>query len=438
LVITPDEAKEAFPKHKKKIDELVGYVQGGDTEATSRDSGLPDEYADSRANYYDAVSNKVKIVRYWYKELKETTKAIDGMTGDVLDDLEDEEVKTLTAYDAERFHMVPMTFQTVKFITFIYDIVLEEGVNPWEREDGQPTILSENFPFIIFEPDRLTYGNRQDLISLIDPLTDAQTYHNKLASLVLEIIGSGVKNGVDYEKGALSKEWKEKMKKEGARAGAAVEWEAGAISGGKFKYRQNTSNPQAEIMQAREMAEILLSISGVESLVSTDQLGKGASGVAIDLKMKQGSSIIKWVYESFRFFQFQLTEYIRDAMQVLFDYEKVIRITGEPPKYIRINEEIYDPETGIAEIMNDVTSGTYDVRLADKELMPSMRLERLRSVTELAKSGGLMLPPEVMTTIILHLLDDPELKTMVEEELARYQEQQAAMMQGQPQQQMAA
>jgi len=266
-------------------------------------------------------------------------------------------------------------------------------------------------------------------------LHDPQRFHNKLASAVIEIIGTGTKTGVDFEEGALTPTMAERFKKLGTKAGAAIEWTKGAISGGKFKYRNSTSNPQAEMLQAREMADSLLNISGVESLISTDSLGKNASGLAVDLKQRQGGNIISWVYESFRFFQYQLTEYVTDAIQVLYNYEKVIRIRGDKQKFITINKEVYDQTGGISEVLNNVTIGKYDFKIVEKDIMPSIRLERFRSFVELAKSGALAVPPEVMTKIILHLLDDPELKDIVEESMSEFYEMGGGQLQpGQDQQ----
>ena len=423
LTVSPEEAKRAFPKFKNRIDEFVGYAGDGSGAGTSRDSGNADEYTDSRSNYYDPASNKLKIVRYWYKDYETRTKIVDTMSDAVFDSPKSPEAvkKELDKSMApERFALIGKEFVRVKYLTFVYDLVLEDDVTPWEREDGQPTDLSENFPFIIAEPDRMFVGTRHELMSIMNPLHDPQKFHNKLASAVIEIIGTTVKSGLDYEDGALSTEMEEKVKREGTKAGATIKWNAGALTGGKMKYRTSSANPQAEIMQAREMAESLLNISGVESLVSTESLGKGASGFAIDLKQRQGANVISWIYTSFRFFQDQLACFERDAIQTLYNYEKVIRIRGQRPKYVRINEQIYDQAGSVVQVLNDVTTGTYDVAVTDKELMPTMRLERFRYFTELVKSGSLPLPPEVMVTVVLHLLDDPELKDLVEEEMGQF------------------
>lgn len=434
-----DEAKRAFPDHKTKIDELVGYVKGGEV-TESRDSGEPDEYTDSRANYYDAASGMITVPRYWYKEYERRTKIIDLAEGEIWDSPKSEkelrkEIGEISTAP-ERFHYLEYEKTTVRYITWLYDVELEEGVTPWEREDGQPTTLSENFPFIFFEPERIVVGARNEIISIINPLEDPQKFHNKLASAILEIIGTSPKEGVDYEKDAIEPEWKEILKSQGARAGAAIEWKKGALTEGKVKYRQHTANPQAEMMEAKEMAGALLDISGVESLVSTKELGKAASGIAIDLKQRQGGNIISWVYVSFRYFQHILAQYTLDAIQVLYDYHKIIRIRGTKPKYVEINQPVYDDTGEISEILNDVTIGKYDLSIADKELMPSMRLERFRYFTELVKSGSLPLPPEVLVKVVLHLLDDPELKEVVQEEMETFE---AAMMpQGQQPGQMPA
>jgi hypothetical protein len=195
------------------------------------------------------------------------------------------------------------------------------------------------------------------------------------------------------------------------------------------------------MMQAKQMASDILDVSGVESLVSTESLGKGASGKAIDLKQRQGGNIIDWVFESFRFFQHVLTEYLRDAVQVLYNYEKVIRITGPNTRYVRINENVYDQMGAVSEVLNDVTIGDYDVSIVDKEVLPTMRLERFREFVSLVKENALQLPPPVLTKVVMELMEDPQLKQIVEEEMsvfeqqmAQMQQQQAQAMGGQPQQ----
>lgn len=448
--ISPKEAKRLWPKTASYIDQLVGYTKGDESGTPSRDSGEADEYADPRSNYYNPASDKLKIVYYWYKDIKNVTKIVDLMLPDdttgqpkVYDSGKTVEqvkktLKTIGGDAEARFKVISREMTDVKYLVFTHDIVLEEGDNPWNREDGKPTILSNNFPFICAEPDRLITGTRQELISLIDPMKDPQKFHNKLASAIIHIIGTTASSGWDVEAGAASKSWMKKLIEQGSKPGFVMEWIKGAISGKKFQKRQPSAPPQAQMAEAKIMGDELLDISGVESLVSTESLGKGASGKAIDLKQRQGGNIISWVYDSFRFYQHILAEYLRDAMQMIYDYEKVVRIKGvsglkPQQEYVRINEAVPDMMGNIIQVLNDVTIGTYDVAISDREMMPTLRIERFRIFADLVKSGALVLPKEVMTKVVISLMDDSDLKEIIETELGEW----AAMAQEQPEQMAA-
>lgn len=424
--LSPDEVKKLWPKHASKVDMLTGLADGAEgAEAVSRDSNEVDEYQDTAATYYDKAGEKLTIVYYWYKEDEKITKITDLGTNEVYDSQKSPEQvqKTLSTIPIgqERFKVSSTNYTRVKYMVFSHDILLEEGVSPWDREDGRKTILSENLPFLCFEPDRIVAGTRQELISLIEPLMDPQRYHNKLSSAILEILGTTAYSGWEYEKGAAEPKWADKLKKFGGKPGFIMEW----AKGGLAKARKILPNPvpAGPMEMAKRFADDLLDISGTDSLVSTESLGKGASGKAIDLKQQQGGNIISWVYDSFRFFQYCLTEYIRDAIQVLYDYEKVVRIKGQgtmKPSYVRVNEAIYDEVGGIEQILHDVTVGQFDVGITEKQILPTMRIERFRIFADLVKTGALQLPPEVMTTITLELMDDPDLKEIVENELAEF------------------
>jgi hypothetical protein len=65
----------------------------------------------------------------------------------------------------------------------------------------------------------------------------------------------------------------------------------------------------------------------------------------------------------------------------------------------------------------------YDVVITDKDVMPTMRMERFKQFVELVRNGALPLPPPVLLKIITTLLDDPELRNVVEEEMATLQQQ---------------
>lgn len=431
--LSKNQAKRLFPKWKNKIDQLVATQDGSNDAAEDRDSGAPDEYTDPRASYYDNGTKKLCIVYHWYKERYTTTKILNLMTGEVQDGKQSYQ-DTQDEFDkddmAQMFKAIPVDFVDVKYRIFCHDIELETGSTPWNRDDRVPTKLSNNFPHVIFEPERIVAGNQTKLTNLIDDLKDPQKYYNVLTSLVLEIIGTQATSGVDYESGAATPEWKEKLRKQGAKPGFNMEWNKGALSENRMKPRNPGSAPNTQMMAAKQMGDEILGTSGVESLVSTESLGKGASGVAIDLKQRQGGNIISWLYQSFRFFQHQLADFRRDAIQATYNYEKVIRIRGKKDKTVKINEQVYDEMGAVQQVLNDPTTGVYDTTVTDKEISATMRVERFRAFSEMAKSGALQIPPPVMTKIMVHLMDDPVLGDLIENELMEFEKQQMEMMQG--------
>jgi len=432
LQLTPEAAKRMFPKKKAEIENIVSHVEGQSPAVKHNTATGADQYEVDLGQYYDAGTKLLTILYYWYKEFETVTKIIDIATGDVLDAAKDKETteKELTKMpNGDRFRVVEQQITNVKWLTFSGDTELESGDTPWNRPDRKKTVLSQQIPVISFELDRIFAGAHQELVSLIDPLKDPQKFYNKLSSAVLQIIGTTANSGWMYETNALDDEEKKKIKDYGSKPGINIETKDGAMAEGRIQKISPSAPPVGQIEYANVLASALLDISGVESLVSTKALGKGASGKAIDLKQKQGGNVISWVYDTFDFYLFILAMFKRDAIQTMFDYEKIIRIKGpNKAEYVTINEAVYDEAGGISQILNDVTTGKYDTSIQRKDALPTIRLERFRYFAELVKSGALPLPPEVMVKIVMSLMDDPELKDEVEREMGNFM----AMRQGPP------
>ena len=424
--VSKQEARRMFPGKKTEIENLSGYIVNPST-SESRDTNPNDGYADSQADYYNSDTKKLSLIYYWYKTYEKVTKIVDATSGKVNDSplkKAEADQKIAEVGGSERFKAIEREFVRINWIVFSHDIEFERGTTPWERKDGQNTKLAENFPFIIEELDRIVFGLRQYLIDFMFMLRDPQKYHNKLASSILHIINTQAKGGYDYETGSLSPENKRKLEDFGSKPGVNIEWETGALSANKVKPRTPGVMPQAEMATAESMSRELLDISGVESLISTKSLGKNASGKAIDIKTQQGGNIINWIYRYHSFFMHQLAEYVRDAIQTQFDYQKVIRIRGDKPKYMTINQVKYDQQGGIQEVLNNVTEGKFGTKITEKEDVPTMKLERFKYFSEMVKSGLLQIPPTVMQKIVLELMDDPDLKEMVEQEMGDFMREQ--------------
>jgi hypothetical protein len=414
--VYPDWVKAKWPDKKEKIENMVHTIEG-QTPNQSRDTDPVDRYKDPSNEFYDKSSKKMSLIYYWYKIFEKATKIVDKMTGQVFDSTKkkkeaQEAIETIGIPD--RFEVLERDYTRVHYQIFSSDILFEEGITPWERKDGQRTVLSDNFPQVIFEPDRIIFGSKNELIELIKMFHDPAKFHNKLISSIMNIINSTSKSGVWYEEGAISPEEERKLKEEGSIPGTNIKWNAGALSSNKVQKQKPDVIPQAEMAMAKEMANEMLDISGVKGLVAPETLGKNVSGKALGFHMGQGANTISYLFQSFAFFRNQVADYDRDAIQCQYDYEKVIRIRGPKAKYTTINQKQFDETGAIQRVLNDITVGHFDTQIREKESSPTLRLERLKYFTEMVKGGALVLPPEVINEITLELMDDPDLKDKIE------------------------
>lgn len=444
--VDPEEAKRTWPHKKREIEQLIQTAQmrpnAQNTSDTEHDTQAVDEYTDPNSAYYDAETKKLFIDYYWWKEFEHTVKIIDfgqvefdpeaGISGPKVMTSKKNyyETKEDLKPFGDRFAVMVNESARVRYLVFSQDIEFERGGHPFERDDGQPTQLSQNFPFICFEPERIFAGTHDELTSLIDPMKDPQKYHNKLASAILEIIGTTAHSGYDYEAGSISDVNKKKLLKKGSSPGQNIEWERGALEKNRMRKKTPGSPPVAHMAVAKDLASELLDISGIQSLADVESVGKGASFETVDIKQQQGRSVVSWIYESFRFFNHIRSAYVRDAIQASYTYEKTIRITGTKERRIVINQKEYDYQGAVTQTLNDVTIGKYDITSIDEPMSPSLRIERFKLFADLVKSGFLQLPPPVLMTVLLHLMDDPDLKQVIEDEMGEFAE--AAAQQEEP------
>jgi hypothetical protein len=291
-------------KWPDKADEIKVLEQSFDSSSgrKSRDVSQVDGYKDTTAaDYYDNETKKFSLVYYWYKTFEKSVKIVDQETQDVQDakygltkSKVESELQSMGPEAADRFSVIEREFIRVKYITFMGDTIFEEGVTPWEREDGKRTELSDSIPILLAEPDRIVFGGRQELVSIIEMLKDPQKYHNKLASSILHIINTTAKSGYDYEEGMITPENKKKLDDSGSKPGTNIEWKKDSISQNRVQKRRADNVPQAEMSVSRELTSEMLDMSGVESLVSTRSLGKGASGVLTGFTTPMRSPVIGW------------------------------------------------------------------------------------------------------------------------------------------------
>lgn len=118
--------------------------------------------------------------------------------------------------------------------------------------------------------------------------------------------------------------------------------------------------------------------------------GNETSGRAI-LARQQEADISNYVYIDNHIKALTYTgEILVDLIPKVYDATRAIRILGEDgaAKYIRVNRPILDEETGQTVIINDLTSGKYDVTVTVGKSFETQRMEIAEAAEALAASPG--------------------------------------------------
>jgi hypothetical protein len=128
------------------------------------------------------------------------------------------------------------------------------------------------------------------------------------------------------------------------------------------------------------------------------QSDKDTSGRAIMLRQQQGYQILAENVDNHRLSQTQTAQWMVDAIQNNYTYEKTFRIImpeGDV-KYATMNQRLADLATGVEKVLNDVTIGKYDVVVSDQAMSPSMRYLHFQELIEIVRETGVQIPPDVM------------------------------------------
>jgi len=121
---------------------------------------------------------------------------------------------------------------------------------------------------------------------------------------------------------------------------------------------------------------------------------------------------------------------IVDLIPYIYDSERLIRILGADgtEKFVPINKTVVDPETGKAQIINDVTQGKYDVVVDVGPAYNTQRAEASKHMIDLMKTLPGIAP--YMIDLVVKYMDWPG----ASEIHSRVQKMQQSMQQGQQQQ----
>lgn len=357
-LITEKISREDFEKRWKDA-EIVEFEGGSTGESFDDESDWTNE-------------NQVRIAEYWYKrpvkkEIWEVTFAPDindpegAATTKVVDSTTDE-ARGIKPELIQRRRTI--NTYTIHWVICSGDRILEQG--EW---------AGSMFPFVMIYGEYCWIDGRPYWWGLPRFAKDAQRKYNITQTSISENIAQAPKEYFwatsKQAEGHLG-EWAEGHKKNYPYR----LYEHDPKEPGPPKKIGGADVPMALMQEAQIASDEIKAVTGIFDASMGNQ-GNETSGRAILARQSQGE-IATFNYQDNMSKGVQRTdEIILDLIPHIYDTQRELRVLGSDgaEDYKRVNEEVFDPDTGKTVRVNDLSEGKYDVTITTGPSFSTMRQE---------------------------------------------------------------
>jgi hypothetical protein len=226
---------------------------------------------------------------------------------------------------------------------------------------------------------------------LVEDLTDIQDFVNKRFSNYAHILNTTANPGWIGDEDAVE-DWMT-FEREASKPAPVIKKRKGS----SLERLDSGSIPGAETRGMTDGTELIKIVSGINPDM-VGQSDKDTSGRAIMLRQQQGYQILAENVDNHRLAQTQTAQWMVDAIQNNYTYEKTFRIImpNNQVKYATLNQRVTDMMGAVENVLNDVTIGDYDVIVSDQAVSPSLKYLHFQELIEIVRETGVGIPPEVL------------------------------------------
>jgi len=377
-----------FPNKQKDIEENF-YILSSDSESSYYDYLYNDEANEieeerrmqSGREWADARRKRLRPVELWYGHYEPASFAqfADGRVVEIKDNMPGWE-----AYEIIRRSVAVNNtiVRRVRVATFVGDLLLQDVASPFHFDQ---------YPFVPFIGYLNRYGQPYGVPRQI---RDMNTEVNKRRSMALaylkarRVIAEDDIAGGPYgsSEDALQNIYEEANKLDGF-----VVVRPGKMDGIQIIEQAQLAPAQVQLMEQseREISEI--------SGANNERLGlqsNADSGIAIEMRQRQGSMMTAAIFENLRESLHRLGEQVLSLIQGEWTEEKVLRITDRltgAERFAVLNQPIMT-ESGAIELKNNISQGRYDLIISDSMASDTVREANLVLLAETMKKS----PPEAI------------------------------------------
>lgn len=325
----------------------------------------------SYSAYYkdsDGVDH-IRVVERQWKKLQMREFWYDVETGEayVIEDEVTQREKKQIAKEAG-YEIVKKLVDRVRWTVSTKDVVLHDDWSPYEK-----------FTVIPYFP----YFRRGKTIGMVDNLVKTQEMLNKVFSQILHVVNTTANSGWIVVQDSLSNMEVEELEDRGGETGLVLEVKPGRDAPQKIEPNQIPTGLK-DLMSTG--VELMRLISGVSESFQGGQ-GNEVSGVAIQNRVHQAAVQLATPIDNLFRTRNMVADRMLKLIQTFYTDSRALLVAeetaeGEQQKPITLNQE-----DDYGNIINDVTSGKYDVVVADVPTHITFQNAQMSEALEMKKYG---------------------------------------------------
>jgi hypothetical protein len=347
-------AKRLWPKFASKFQTIAEIRKAEQQTADDTESDYGEASSAQPAGSYEVGeigSDDVEIIEAYWEDFEPMRFMVDEATGDV-QEIQDETAAKQAIEAVPNLKIIERSRRVIKCARVSGSAVIEGPVATCDNR--YPPV-----PFFCYRGRRGDYGVVKNII-------DPQLEVNKRRSQTLHIINTSANSGWIADDPELLAQ----LEAFGSRPGMTALKKAGTT----YERIQPAALPAAVMQMEEQNKDDIKAISGVNS----DLLGireATQSGVAIDLRMRQGLTVIAQIFDNFRLALKEVARRIAARIVAYMPEDEIGRILGEEAT----------PELVSAIKGADVLK--YDLVAAQSPSSPSVRMSNFMMLMDMRKAG---------------------------------------------------
>lgn len=385
-----DKIEQTWPDKKKDLESLHAIEK----DKQSIDYG--DDYRDSRRA---SGTGEEKEYKYRTKECtwidyKKVKYLVNSRTGEIrnAEDWTTLKLKAMTAIFPD-WKVVERSKKTLHLTQYVGNVILQDLEDPFNGVTRHLLI-----PFF-------AYWIEGKWRSLITDLQDPQQEINKRRSQLLHHLNQSAHSGWIADEDAVA-DWKD-VEDFGSKPGVIIKV--------RKNKRLDRIDPaplsEGHLILAKEAEMAIKIVSGVNA----DLLGltpeRQESGVAMQLRQRQGNITIESLFDNLRLTEKILGQTLIEMIQRsgVYSKEEMVKVVIDGQEQeVQVNQKTQGMLGAIEKIQNDLSIGRYAVTVTSSPITPTARLANFYALTEMAKQG-LPVPPDM----IIEQSDMPNKEEMI-------------------------